>query len=62
MTGRRPRLLRLVTLALAAAVVAPDAQTLAEALKGAWTRGGPSFDMLIQDRTILFEFDMKEHP
>lgn len=31
-------------------------------LKGAWTSGGPSFDMVIQDSTILFEFDMKEHP
>lgn len=31
-------------------------------LKGAWTSGGPSFDMLVQDSTILFEFDMKEHP
>jgi hypothetical protein len=31
-------------------------------LKGAWTSGGPSFDMVIQDSTILFEFDMMEHP
>lgn len=31
-------------------------------LKGAWTSGGPSFDMVVQDSTILFEFDMKEHP
>jgi hypothetical protein len=62
MTGGLQRLLQLVTVVLAAAVVAPDAQTLADSLKGAWTSGGPSFDMLIQDRTILFEFDMKEHP
>ncbi len=31
-------------------------------LMGAWTSGGPSFDMVIRDSTILFEFDMKEHP
>jgi len=31
-------------------------------LKGAWTSGGPSFDMIVQDSTILFEFDMKDHP
>ncbi len=31
-------------------------------LQGAWTSGGPSFDMVIKERTILFEFDMKEHP
>ena len=31
-------------------------------LKGAWTSGGPSFDMFVQDSTILFEFDMMDHP
>ncbi|MEX2116634.1 MAG: hypothetical protein WEB37_07095 [Bacteroidota bacterium] len=31
-------------------------------LKGAWTSGGPSFNMVVEDSTILFEFDMKEHP
>ena len=31
-------------------------------LRGAWTSGGPSFDFNIGERTILFEFDMKEHP
>lgn len=31
-------------------------------LLGAWTSGGPSFDFVIRRRTILFEFDMKEHP
>jgi len=40
------------------------AQTVdAEKLKGAWWKDGePSFTWLIQDRTILMEFDMKEHP
>ncbi len=31
-------------------------------LKGDWWSNGPSFDMVIYGRTILFEFDMKEHP
>lgn len=31
-------------------------------LMGAWTTGGPSFDFVIRPQTILFEFDMKEHP
>lgn len=31
-------------------------------LNGAWSRGGPSFDFVIEDHTILFEFDMREHP
>ncbi len=31
-------------------------------LMGAWTLGGPSFDFHIQDSTVLFEFDMEEHP
>ena len=35
----------------------------AEKLKGAWWKEGePSFTWLIMDRTILMEFDMKEHP
>ena len=40
------------------------AQTIdAEKLKGAWWKDGePSFTWLIKDRTILMEFDMKEHP
>ena len=33
-----------------------------EALRGPWTSGGPSFDFLIGETTILFEFDMREHP
>ena len=31
-------------------------------LKGAWTSRGGSFEFLIQEKTILYEFDMKEHP
>ena len=31
-------------------------------LMGAWTSGGPSFDFHIQDSTVLYEFDMEEHP
>src|SRR5437773_12006868 len=40
------------------------AQTIdVEKLKGAWWKEGePSFTWLIKDRTILMEFDMKEHP
>ena len=40
------------------------AQTIdVEKLKGAWWKEGePSFTWLIMDRTILMEFDMKEHP
>jgi len=34
-----------------------------EKLKGAWFKDGePSFTWVIMDRTILMEFDMKEHP
>ena len=34
-----------------------------EMLKGSWWKDGdPSFTWLIMDRTILTEFDMKEHP
>lgn len=43
-------------------LIAQDTGIDRQLLKGAWTSGGPSFDMLIQDSTILFEFDMKEHP
>ncbi len=32
-----------------------------ERLKGAWFGDGPSFELVVKDRTILFEFDMKEH-
>jgi hypothetical protein len=31
-------------------------------LRGAWFTDGPSFDLVINERTILFELDMKEHP
>ncbi len=31
-------------------------------LLGAWTSGGPSFDFDIRDSTVLYEFDMQEHP
>ncbi len=30
-------------------------------LKGPWFSDGPSFELVIQDTTILFEFDMTEH-
>ena len=40
------------------------AQTIdVEKFKGAWWKEGePNFTWLIKDRTILMEFDMKEHP
>jgi hypothetical protein len=34
----------------------------ADSLHGPWFSDGPSFDLVIHERTILFEFDMKEHP
>src|SRR5262247_301546 len=48
---------------LTASTILP-AQTIdVEKLKGAWWKEGePSFTWLIMDRTILMEFDMKEHP
>src|SRR5438876_12152171 len=44
--------------------ISSPAQTIdVEKLKGAWWKEGePSFTWLIKDRTILMEFDMKEHP
>jgi hypothetical protein len=40
-----------------------SAQTIDPALlKGAWSSDGQNFTFVIQERTILFEFDMKEHP
>ena len=42
---------------------APGQTIDVEKLKGAWWKEGePSFTWLIMDRTILMEFDMKEHP
>ena len=48
---------------LIASTILP-AQTIdVEKLKGVWWKEGePSFTWLIKDRTILIEFDMKEHP
>jgi hypothetical protein len=34
----------------------------ADALRGPWFGDGPSFEIVISERTILFEIDMKEHP
>ena len=51
-----------LTLLLLGCAGSPARQVDVQRLKGAWTTGGPSFDFVIQDRTILFEFDMKEHP
>ena len=31
-------------------------------LQAAWTSDGDSFDFVIGERTILYEFDMREHP
>ena len=31
-------------------------------LLGPWFADGPSFEIVIQERTILYEFDMQEHP
>jgi hypothetical protein len=46
------------------ACTSSPAQTIEmEKLKGAWGKEGePSFTWVIMDRTILMEFDMKEHP
>lgn len=56
------RFLLFPCLAFLLSFTAQDTRIDRELLKGAWTSGGPSFDMLVQDSTILFEFDMKEHP
>jgi hypothetical protein len=40
-----------------------SAQTIDPALlRGAWSSDGQNFTFVIRERTILFEFDMKEHP
>jgi hypothetical protein len=52
----------LFLIALLPGLIVQDSGIDRQLLKGAWTSGGPSFDMLVQDSTILFEFDMKEHP
>jgi hypothetical protein len=52
----------LALLLLNCASARPGGIVDAALLKGAWTSGGPSFDFDIGERTILFEFDMKEHP
>ena len=31
-------------------------------LKGGWTSHGGGFEFQVKDHTILYEFDMKEHP
>lgn len=31
-------------------------------LHGPWFTDGPSFELVIREQTILFEFDMMEHP
>ena len=60
MTGVRAILLGIVLIGCTSS----PAQTIdVEKLKGAWWKEGePSFTWLIKDRTILMEFDMKEHP
>ena len=60
MTGLRTVLLATFLIGWTSAA----AQTIdVEKLKGAWWKEGePSFTWLIMDRTILMEFDMKEHP
>jgi hypothetical protein len=52
----------LLVFAVSTAAAPRGTQAVAELILGAWTTGGPSFDMLIQETSILFEFDMKEHP
>ncbi len=41
---------------------APSPEVQQRELLGAWTAGGPSFDFDIRDSTVLYEFDMQEHP
>jgi hypothetical protein len=39
------------------------AQTIDPALlQGAWSSDGENFTFVIRERTIFFEFDMREHP
>jgi hypothetical protein len=52
----------LLALALGLLACASSRESVAvERLKGAWFSDGPSFELVVHDRTILFEFDMKEH-
>lgn len=64
--SRRPLLGALILSFLVCLRVAPAMAQRQEIdlklLKGAWTTGGPSFDWVISDKTILFENDMQEHP
>lgn len=58
----RATLIALLALLLVACAASRARAPRTPSLQGAWTSGGPSFDMVIKERTILFEFDMKEHP
>jgi hypothetical protein len=53
-------------LALLAATVACAQERIPEVdrslLLGPWTSNGGSFDFVIGEETILYEFDMREHP
>ena len=54
--------LALLLALLAGCAKPPVEHAQASMLIGGWTSGGPSFDFVIRRQTILFEFDMKEHP
>ena len=48
---------------LAAACGGPPSPRIDRALlQGGWASAGENFDFVIHENTILFEFDMKEHP
>ena len=40
----------------------PPAAIDPDLLQAAWTSDGTSFDFVIREQTILYEFDMQEHP
>ena len=51
------------TTAATTSIAATSATTIDRAiLKGGWSPDGESFAMSIEDSTILYEFDMKNHP
>lgn len=60
--GKRRLATYALTIAWAAAACATSSTIDKSALLGAWTAEGPSFDFDIRESTILYEFDMREHP
>jgi hypothetical protein len=52
----------LVSFLFLGCVAAHQTTISADRLQGPWFTDSPSFELVIHERTILFEFDMQEHP